>query len=528
MRKAWPMNMRLRKKAVRRVPAGLLVVMGFLLVGISTSVAPPAEASLYWFQGVQTSPITLCFVGDALTSRPDRVEEILTHLKEFEGAANIQFDYWGTCPPSITQPTGYDYFNGDIRVVIPNVSISGTGPVPGVGCPMFDQMEPGGYNGDNDGWGSWSNSPNDLGINRSCQYNLKLGDDPWNDTPYLNHTLHEFGHALGLAHEHERLDATCYDPSNDARWTDRGYLTTYDMYSVMHYKFETSAGHTCDTPGNYGRSGLTERDRLALHILYPEDVRVAEFVGTTVIRAGETLHLQSAWFARGAYMPFVASDLRWKINGVTYSQGPQLWLALDQAKDYTLEFSHQDFLGRDYVYTGIVRVLSSEEFARQIAAPVAANLPLLYPNHVLPLAGGTLELAPWLSLSLGSGTFDQPVVLDFAAQSPANVGSAKHVGRFYSLEARYLANGEPASMPPNRPYTVTVNYDPGNVPDGLDEENLALYSFSNLGQWQKEKTSQVDVFAKAVTASPNHFSSWALLSRWDVHLPVVLRGAGPP
>src|SRR5262249_13145717 len=151
------------------------------------------------------SPITLCFVGNAVTARPDRVTQILAYIKEYEYAANIRFTNLGACPASLPQPDGRDSFDGDIRVVIPNTSVNALGPVPGTGCRMFLDKN-GVYDHKNDDWGSWSNAPNDLSTNRSCLYNLKLGDDPWNGTPYLNHTLHEFGHALGLSHEHQRAD----------------------------------------------------------------------------------------------------------------------------------------------------------------------------------------------------------------------------------------------------------------------------------------------------------------------------------
>ena len=59
---------------------------------------------------------------------------------------------------------------GDIRIVIPGISVSRTEPVPGQGCPMFRDAT-GKYNGENDGR-SWSNGPDELARNRSCQYNL--------------------------------------------------------------------------------------------------------------------------------------------------------------------------------------------------------------------------------------------------------------------------------------------------------------------------------------------------------------------
>ena len=98
------------------------------------------------------------------------------------------------------------------------------------------------------------------------------------------------------------------------------------------------------------------------------------------------------------------------------------------------------------------------------------------------------------------------------------------------LEATYLSNGEPAELEPGRFYSMTVSYDPGDLPPGVDETDLGLYSW-NIGfndlpgpspDWMRE-TSQVDAVANAVNANPDHFSVWALLGRAEVLLPFVLR-----
>lgn len=515
------MKMQSNKVAVMSTAAGLLVAIGLFII-FSTSNAPPADAALYWFHGVRSNPISVCFVGDAVTSRPDRVQQILTYIKEFEYAANVQFDYWGTCPAPTTQPGGDDYHDGDIRVVISSISVSGTGPVPGNGCPMFNQQGPGGYNGDNDGWGSWSNAPDDLATNRPCLYNLKLGDDPWNDTPYLNHTLHEFGHALGLSHEHQRLDSPCYDPNNDTRVAGSGYMTPYDYDSVMNYKFSTSAGHTCDINGNYDNTGLSTWDKLGLHILYPEENLVAEFVGTTVIRTGDTLSLQSAWKARGANMDFVASNFAWKLNGETYSTTPDLVTTLSTAGDYALELTHDDFLGRSYSYTGVVRVLESEAFDEQIAGPVAASLPLLYPNYFILTFGGTVEPALGTIITVISDTFTDTIVIDYSPQPASDTGGLSDVGLFYDLQATYLSSGQPAQLQPGQTYSISVTYQQEDVLPGVNEAHLALYSWDG-GQWVKEETSVVDTEANTVAATPGHFSLWVVLSEWYVYLPMVLK-----
>ncbi len=403
----------------------------FFVLLLSASIAMPA---LYWDAGVRSKTISVCFVGDAVTKRPDRVKQIQTYLKEFEYAANIRFNYMGKCPDPTKQANGDDFYNGDIRVVLPNINVTDSGPVSGKGCPMFKDAN-GNYNGENNG-GSWSNPPSDLEKHRACRYNLKLGDNgDTNGTPWLNHTLHEFGHALGLSHEHARFDvdrdcAVSYllqipgltkaeagaifdagfrnvceiadtnttiaalqkisgfntvsaatNLQNKARGmknpvcyggnAKNGYMTPYDRRSVMHYKF---AG--CGINGNYDNTGFSEWDRLALHILYPEDNQVAEFVGATVVRTTDLVTLQSAWKARGANLSFVANSFAWKISANPVGSTPDLSTKLTNPGDYPLQFSHNDFLGRSYSYSGTIRVLTPAVYNQQIAAPVAAQLPL--------------------------------------------------------------------------------------------------------------------------------------------------------
>ena len=154
--------------------------------------------------------------------------------------------------------------------------------MPGTGCPQ-DKVA-----------SSWSNPPDELEVKRSCQYNLALGDDgDATGTPYLNHTLHEFGHALGLVHEHARTDenAQCV-PATDGEYhaLSSGFITPYDKDSVMHYWWPKSTLPNCQQTGsNYSQAGFTGYDKLAVHIMYPEDGRAVEFLGNTVVRTGETL-----------------------------------------------------------------------------------------------------------------------------------------------------------------------------------------------------------------------------------------------
>ncbi len=334
--------------------------------GLSAKV----QASLYWNAGVRGKQISVCFVGDAVTSRPVRVQQVMTYLKEYEYAANVKFLLSGTCPPPISQPNGDDFYAGDIRVVLPYTNVSGIGMVPGKGCQMF--IENGKYNGKNDGWGSWSNSPAEAQTTTQCLYNLKLGDDPWNATPYLNHTLHEFGHALGLAHEHERtdVDKSICTAEGFGGGASLGFLTPYDRYSVMHYMFAS-----CGINGNYDYTGLSTWDRLGAHILYPEDGNPAEYVGTVVVRTTESVHLTSAWKIRGANLDFDASNFQWIVDGNVVSTTPDLVNTLP-AGEHPFQFGHRDFLGRTYSYQGTIRVMTPTAYDVWAAAFLAAAAPL--------------------------------------------------------------------------------------------------------------------------------------------------------
>lgn len=399
------------------------------------------------------------------------------------------------------------------------------------------------YDGSGGGWGSWQNISNhaqtgsyshspwelDNPGNRSCLYNLRLGDNGANGVPYLNHTLHEFGHALGLSHEHQRKDATCYNPLKDERGSALGYMTPYDIDSVMHYKFSLDQGHTCDVNGNYDYTGLSYYDKLALHIMYPEDSRVAEFAGRTIIRTGETLNLQSAWKIRGANMNFVARNFVWKLNGVSYSTTPDLVVNNLSPGEYVLELTHDDFLDRSYAYTGKVRVLEPAAYDQLMANIATINQALLATDglatHAVSFLGGSFKPAPGVNFIVKQGAFSGTVVMRYAGQPVVDTGSLSNIGLFYQLDAVHPLNGQPVQLQPGQTYAVELTYQPENVPSGVNEADLALY-FWDEGQWVKENTSVVDVETNTITATPNHFSQWAVLADSEqpaIYLPLIIR-----
>jgi hypothetical protein len=307
-------------------------------------------------------------------------------------------------------------------------------------------------------------------------------------------------------------------------------MTPYDKDSVMHYQFKPEETPFCEQIGsNYSHSGFTAYDRLALQILYPEDNRVAAFVGTTVLPVGESLELKSAWLVRGANINVVAGNFNWQINGVTRSTSSTLTYDLPGAGEYALEFSYDDLLGRPYTYSGVVRVLEPEDFAAQIVAPLTTQLPMLYPNYVyIPTIDATLQPAENVTISLPTGLFSDTVVIDYQSLPHVATQGKADVGIFYELQATYLETGQPAQILPGKTYTVEATYADSAVSPQTNEADLGFYFWdpaSNPGppNWEPVPGSLVDVNANQVTVTTNHFSIWAVLDKNKLYLPFVRR-----
>jgi len=73
-----------------------------------------------------------------------------------------------------------------------------------------------------------------------------------------------------------------------------------------------------------------------------------------------------------------------------------------------------------------------------------------------------------------------------------------------------------------KPYTLTVEYEGAGLTH-YQESNLGLYSWQ-AGTWVKEPSSLVDADLDIITATPDHFSIWAVMGRdsFPVYLPLIL------
>lgn len=137
-------------------------------------------------------------------------------------------------------------------------------------------------------------------------------------------------------------------------------------------------------------------------------------------------------------------------------------------------------------------------------------LPLPSVSATIPTGGGTL-ISPTdaTTYAFAAGTFPSTVVVTHTirfADSMPPTGSLAG-GHTFDVVARDSLTGQPVQ--PTKPYSITIQY--GDTERGpAIESTLALY-FWEGSTWIKEPSSAVDLAAHTLTATPSHFSIWALL-----------------
>lgn len=128
--------------------------------------------------------------------------------------------------------------------------------------------------------------------------------------------------------------------------------------------------------------------------MYPENIRVAKFIGKTIIKSDEPVVLRSALTQQGA-TSFAINNFLWQVDGNTESTTDTLNITFSTPGTHTFQFSYQDFLGRTYNYNGTLKVLDPTDFNNQISAIQSALLTMMtfsLPEKKMSLAGMLLLL----------------------------------------------------------------------------------------------------------------------------------------
>ena len=139
--------------------------------------------------------------------------------------------------------------------------------------------------------------------------------------------------------------------------------------------------------------------------------------------------------------------------------------------------------------------------------------------------GTTYTFAPWtFGSSAGAAIAVSGVVTvthtPEEADAVPSTGDLAGIRHFYDVDAR---DGGGQSVQPLLPYTVTITYGPADLTSGhVISSTLALHVWDGKA-WVQEPTSRLDVGAYCVTATPDRFSTWAVLgeamSGGEVYLP---------
>lgn len=86
-------------------------------------------------------------------------------------------------------------------------------------------------------------------------------------------------------------------------------------------------------------------------------------------------------------------------------------------------------------------------------------------------------------------------------------GNLISIGHVFDLSAVNNA-GQPVQLVSGHTYNVTVRY--SDAERGPAIENTLAFYYWDGSAWVREPSSQVDPVANTVSATPNHFSRWAV------------------
>lgn len=154
-------------------------------------------------------------------------------------------------------------------------------------------------------------------------------------------------------------------------------------------------------------------------------------------------------------------------------------------------------------------------FCPPVTTPVVGTIP--------PGGGSLTSPADRTTYTFAPGTFPSTVVITHTPRLAGGIpspGNLTGIGHFFDVSAVYSDTGQPAY--PSQPYTVKVQYTETEQGPAI-ENTLALYSW-NGSRWEEEPISVVDTVNNILTATPDHFSLWAVLGETRrVYLPIVLR-----
>jgi peptide/nickel transport system substrate-binding protein len=124
-------------------------------------------------------------------------------------------------------------------------------------------------------------------------------------------------------------------------------------------------------------------------------------------------------------------------------------------------------------------------------------------------------------VSFPSGAFTDTVLFAFDTLTETMPsGGLVETDLSFELSGIFSDTGQTADLAPGQTFTFTVSYTETDFIPSI-EDTLALYYWDG-DQWVIEPTSQLDIGSKSITATPDHFSYWAVFGKMDrIFLPIL-------
>lgn len=148
-------------------------------------------------------------------------------------------------------------------------------------------------------------------------------------------------------------------------------------------------------------------------------------------------------------------------------------------------------------------------------------------EQVLPLESKTIaSLDQDTILNFPAGSFAVPVDVTYARNNePIFNADYLSIDRSFEISATYSSDGSPAILQPGMTYSMILHYN--DIELGNFQESSLVLCYWDGSQWIKEPTSVLDTDNNSLTATPNHFSRWAVLIElpgpYRVYIPVSMK-----
>jgi len=389
--------------------------------------------------------------------------------------------------------------------------------------------------------------PLDGGVSQNCEGIHDVAVDSEGHVWAVGSRLAEFDGSDWVLHT---------TPSIPSGWTfgnlaidgnDNLWLATIDTL----YEFDGNSNWYTYTTANSGLPGyiadiaIEGTDTVWIASRSDSNFGVARFDGVTwdvfttshglqsnTVRSINVDHDNNVWFAYGSYGAGVTrfDGVNWTTFTTTHGLRSNEVVHVNTAPDGTVWVGME----REFWSGGIARFdgISWHSFSHSYLVNESANALAfdavgnvwivnsqfgirvfneygLINTELIPVSGGTIStINGRVSVAFPNNAFAETVIVTMTSKPQTATIGYVGLGPFFDLTAVISSTNQPAQLETGKTYTMTAQCDPSLL-NGVAEDSIALYWWDG-STWVRE-LSTTNITDCIVTATPNHFSLWAIL-----------------